>query len=416
MSPPRSFVVSPADDRVEIAMVVQDIEGLAGFEYLDPELKGERFHAELKRLRETGWLATMPLGFVVLDREAGEFFLRSRSFTFPGLKIAEIFGIDEGPLAEEIRRNILHINGPDHSRLRALVNPAFTPRAVNRWRPFMRATLEDLLARTDGRADAVDQIAKPYPSRVIANLMGAPLEDADRLWEWSNLIQRQFGMTVAEERPQIEQAVTEFYEYTQRLLDRAGSGDDLISELKGRADDIELVNLVLNVLVGGVDTTQAQLAHALRLFAEHPEQWQRLAEDPELAPSAVEEVVRYEPITPFTARIAMEDVTAREVTFPRDTIVLVCAHTGNRDPEVYADPDRFDITRTPAARVLTFGAGPHYCLGVNLAKAELQEALAYLAPRMPQLALDGEPEYGTIDGIYDMQALPLSWSTASAPA
>src|SRR3954471_18721090 len=146
-------------------MVVQDIEGLPGFDYLDPNLKGEAFHQEMKRLRESGWLATMPLGFVVLDREAGEFFLRSRSFTFPGLKIAEIFGIDEGPLAEEIRRNILHINGADHSRLRALVNPAFTPRAVNRWRPFMRATLEELYNVTDGRADVVEALAKPYPSR-----------------------------------------------------------------------------------------------------------------------------------------------------------------------------------------------------------------------------------------------------------
>src|SRR5215813_15207761 len=186
--------------------VVTDLE-LPGFEYLNPELKGERFHAAMRTLRETGWLASMPLGFVVLDREGGEFFLRSRSFTFPGLKIAEIFGIDEGPLAEEIRRNILHINGADHSRLRGLVNPAFTPRAVERWRPFMRETLADLFARTNGRADAVEALAKPYPSRVIANLMGAPLQDAERLWHWSNLIQRQFGMTVAEERPQIEQAV-----------------------------------------------------------------------------------------------------------------------------------------------------------------------------------------------------------------
>ena len=126
--------------------VVQEIEGLPGFEYLDPELKGDAFHQEMKRLRESGWLATMPLGFVVLDREAGEFFLRSRSFTFPGLMIAQIFGIDDGPLAEEIHRNILHINGADHSRLRGLVNPAFTPRAVERWRPFMRETIADLYA------------------------------------------------------------------------------------------------------------------------------------------------------------------------------------------------------------------------------------------------------------------------------
>ncbi|HEX6025595.1 MAG TPA: cytochrome P450 [Solirubrobacter sp.] len=392
-----------------MATAVQELD-LPGFEYLNPELKGERFHEELRQLRETGWLASMPLGFVVLDREGGEFFLRSRSFTFPGMKIAEIFGIEDGPLYDEIRRNILHINGADHSRLRGLVNPAFTPRAVERWRPFMRETIAALFEPLDHRADAVEALAKPYPSRVIAKLMGAPLEDAAKLWDWSNLIQRQFGMTVAEERPQIERAVTEFYAYTEQLMRarRESPGEDLISELLDRADDLELLNLVLNVLVGGVDTTQSQLAHGLRLFAEHPDQWALLGERPELAPQAVDEIVRFEPITPFTARIAMEDVTYRDVTFPRDTIVLVCAQTGNRDPDTYENPDVFDITR-PQARVLTFGAGPHYCLGVNLAKAEMQEALAYLAPRMPGLVLDGEPIYGTIDGIYGLDALPLRW-------
>jgi len=393
-----------------MSTAVDELE-LPEFEYLNPELKGERFHDTLKTLRETGWLASMPLGFVVLDREAGEFFLRSRSFTFPGMKIAEIFGIDDGPLYDEIRRNILHINGADHSRLRGLVNPAFTPRAVERWRPFMRETMQSLFEPLNGNADAVEAIAKPYPSRVIAKLMGAPLEDAEQLWDWSNLIQRQFGMTVAEERPQIEQAVTEFYAYTERLMQarRETPGEDLISELLDRADDVELLNLVLNTLVGGVDTTQSQLAHGLRLFAEHPEQWEHLRENAELAPNAVDEIIRFEPITPFTARIAMEDVTYRDVTFPKDTIVLVCAQTGNRDPGTYEDPDTFDITRDQK-RVLTFGAGPHYCLGVNLARAEMQEALSYLAPRMPDLQLDGEPVYGTIDGIYGLDALPIRWT------
>lgn len=391
-----------------MAIAAADLD-LPGFAYLDPELKGERFHDELRALRQRGWLASMPLGFVVLDREGGEFFLRDRRFTFPGLKIAEIFGIDEGPLAEEIRRNILHINGADHSRLRGLVNPAFTPRAVERWRPFMRETIAALFAATDGRADVVEALAKPYPSQVIATLMGAPVEDADRLWDWSNLIQRQFGMTVTEERPQIERAVTEFYAYTQQLLEakRADPGEDLVSELVGKTDDTELLNLVLNVLVGGVDTTQAQLAHALRLFAEHPDQWERLAREPELVKGAVDEVVRFEPITPFTARIAMEDVTYRDVLFPKDTIVLVCAQTGNRDE--LDEPDTFRIDRT-SKRVLTFGAGPHYCLGVNLARAELEEALSYLAPRMRDLRLDGEPVYGTIDGIYGLDRLTATWS------
>jgi cytochrome P450 len=363
----------------------------------------------------------MPLGFVVLDRAAGEFFLRSRSFTFPGLKIAEIFGIDDGPLYEEIRRNILHINGPPHSRLRGLVNPAFTPRAAERWRPTMRRIIGELFAAIERpECDAVEALCKPYPSQVIATIMGAPTADAGRLWDWSTWIQRQFGMNVVEERPRIEQAVTEFYAYAGELLQerRAHPGDDLISHLLEQPyeDDAELLNLVLNVLVGGVDTTQSQLAHGLRLLAEHPQQWTKLAEDPSLASRAVDEIVRYEPITPFTARIAMEDVTYNDVLFPRDTIVLVCAHTGNRDPAVYADPDVFDITRE-GARPLTFGAGPHYCLGVNLARAEMQEALAHLAPRMPGLELAGEPEYGSIDGIYGLDRLPLRWTpTASPPA
>ena len=230
----------------------------------------------------------MPLGFATLEREAGEFFLRSKSFTFPGLKIAEIFGIDDGPLYEEIRRNILHINGKDHGRLRGLVNPAFTPRAVEQWRPAMRGFLAELWARVGGRprCDAVAALCKPYPSQVIATVMGAPLEDAGRLWEWSNLIQRQFGMSIVEERAQIEQAVTEFYDYAGELLGRRRDdpGEDLISALIAaeqegdRLSDVELVNLVLNVLVGGVDTTQSQLAHALRLFADHPDQWALLAE------------------------------------------------------------------------------------------------------------------------------------------
>jgi cytochrome P450 len=217
-------------------------------------------------------------------------------------------------------------------------------------------------------------------------------------------------MTVAEERPQIEAAVTAFSAYTQQLLDakRADPGSDLISELVDRSDDVEILNLVLNVLVGGVDTTQAQLAHALRLFAAHPDQWGRLGDDPALAPQAVEEVVRFEPITPFTARIAMEDVSFRDVLFPKDTIVLVCAHTGNRDD--LEDGHAFDITRPASKRVLTFGAGPHYCLGVNLAKAELQEALTYLAPRMRELTLTADPVYGTIDGIYGLDALRAAWT------
>jgi cytochrome P450 len=398
---------------------VTDLE-LPQLDYLADDLKGERFHGVMKDLRERSWLAAAPIGYFVLDREAASFFLRTKSATFPGMKIAELFGVEEGPLLEQMRRNILHINGDAHRRLRNLVNPAFTPRAADRWRPAMREFLERLWEPLAEAKDCefVGAFAKPYPSLTIATVMGAPLEDAPRLYDWSNLIQRQFdGPSLLNERDAIERACAEFYDWAGKLIERRRDdpGDDLISTLIAashegdRLSDVECMNLVLNVLVGGVDTTQSQLAQALRLFALHPDQWELLAERPELAPRAVEEVVRYEPITPFTARLLHEEVEYRGVTFPVDTVVMVAAFTSNRDG-VDGDPDAFDITADRGeAKPLTFGAGVHYCLGANLARAELQEALAFLPVRMPGLELAGEPELGSIHGIYGLERLPLRW-------
>jgi cytochrome P450 len=426
--------------------LVSELE-LPTFDSTDPSMRGDRFHAAMTALRREGWLAQGPFGYVVLDRESAEFFLRTRSATFPGMKIAEIFGVRDGPLYEQMKHNILHVNGPDHSRLRGLVNPALSPRAVERYRPVMRVFLNGLLEQAIARSAAagsadgqegagreeivtcefVEAFAKPYPSQVIAEVMGAPLEDAPRLHHWSNWIQRQFDATsMASERDGIERAVEEFYEYAEALLRtrRDDPGDDLISELIEAADpahpperlsDVECINLVFNVLVGGVDTSQSQLAHAIRLLAEHPDQWALLVEDPSLAERAVEEALRYEPITPFTARITTEDVVFRDVTFPEGTVVVVCAFTGNRDLDRDAagegGAERFDITADRGrARPLTFGAGVHYCLGANLARVELEEGLAFLSQRMHGLELDGEPVYEGVSGIYGLAELPIRFA------
>jgi cytochrome P450 len=413
--------------------LVSELE-LATFDHTDAQMRGERFHQAMAEARSHGWLANAPFGYMTLDREAGEFFLRTRSAIFPGMKIAEIFGVTEGPLYEQMRRNILHVNGADHTRLRSLVNPALSPRAVERYRPVMREFLGQLLAQTlvasgsteDGvvRCDFVEAFAKPYPSLAIATVMGAPLQDAPRLHHWSNVIQRQFdAVSMASEVTVIEQAVEEFYEYAQALVRarRENASDDMISKLIAaeeegeRLSDVECINLVFNVLVGGVDTSQSQLAHAVRLLAEHPDQLALLAADRSLADAAVEEALRYEPITPFTARILIEDVEYRDVFFPEGTIVMVCAFTGNRDLDAAeageAGAESFDITADRArARLLTFGAGVHYCLGANLARVELQEGLAFLASRLHGLELDGEPVFESVSGIYGLAELPIAFS------
>jgi cytochrome P450 len=396
---------------------VNDLE-LPVFDYTEPGLVGDVYHQRLAEVRVQGWLARSPLAYVVLDRESGEFFLRARQTTFPGREIAEIFGVTGGPLRASIDANILNLTGDRHRRLRALVGPAFTPRAADRWRPAMRGFLDQLWQALDGAAgcEFVSAVAKPYPSLTIAAVLGAPAADAPRLHEWSGWVQRQFDIrALAAEAPRIERAVVELQDYVEGQLEqrRREPSDDLISALLAaeaegeRLSHTECVNLVLNVVAGGVDTTQAQLSHALGLFARCPEQWAALAREPSLVPRAVEEVLRFEPITPFTARICTDPLEYRGVLFPAGTIVAICAERANRD---LAGGEEFDITRDAAGRLLTFGAGPHFCLGSNLARAELEEAFTFLAPRMPGLRPAGEPQLGGIEGIYGLDTLPLAWS------
>jgi cytochrome P450 len=390
------------------------------FDYLDPTLRGPAFEERIADLAADTWIVRIPLGMMILDRESGEFFLRSKQTAFPGKALAELFDMKSGALGEEVARNILHLEGEDHRRLRNLVNPAFTPRAADKWRPVMQGFISSLFDEVAdaGECEAVTALCKPYPAMTIATVVGAPTDDAEDLASWSRWIQLQFdGPTLTSHRDEVERACEELYAYLDRLIveKRAAPGEDLLSTLiavrdgDDRLDDAELRNLVLNVLVGGVDTTQSQLAHALRLFAAHPGQWELLAREPERAANAVSEIISVAPVTPFTARIVLEDFEHRGVVFPKDTIIMVCAHSANRDDE--GGGAEFDITREGAGkRALTFGAGIHYCLGANLARAELQEGLAYLAPRMPGLELTDEPAYDSFHGVYGLDSLPIRWA------
>jgi len=391
---------------------------LPHFDADDVTLHGPRFHEVIDGLAAKSWLARIPLGYLMLERDAGEFFLRTRSATFPGQMIAELYDVGPGPLRDEIDNNILHLDGERHQRLRKVLNPFFTPKAADRWRPVMREIIADICGDflASGRCEFVSAVAERYPSELIATVMGAPRSDAPRLHEWAHWMQSQFdGPTLAGERARIEQAVTDFYVWCDELIERRRSdpADDLISVLiaaegeDGRLSQVELRNLALDVLAGAVDTTHAQLAHAMRLFAEHPDQWAKLGADPSLATAAVEEVLRHEPVTPFTARVLTAPLTYRDVEFPAGTLILVAAVAGNRDG--LEDRD-FDITADRSgARLMTFGAGIHFCVGANLARAELEEALSHMAPRMPGLGLDGEPAFGTVQGIYGLGALRLAW-------
>ncbi|MGD0701534.1 MAG: cytochrome P450 [Trebonia sp.] len=400
--------------------VVTELE-LPEIDYNMPGFGPDTYHRLLGEARQQNWLAHSPLAYIVLDAESGDFFLRARQTTFPGRQIAELFGITSGPLHENVENNILNLTGDKHRRLRSLIGHAFTPKAADRWRPAMREFLarlwDDLGPGASSGTEFVAAIAKPYPSRTIAAVLGAPIADAGRLQHWSSMVQRQFDIAaLSTQIPDIERAVIEAHQYVTELLEqrRADPGDDLITALLAaeeegdRLSHDECVNLVLNLLAGGVDTTQSQLSQALRLFAEHQDQWALLSANPgTYVRRAVAETLRFEPIAPFTARIVLADIEHRGVLFPAGTIVAVCAEQANREAE---GSDTFDITAERDGKLFTFGAGAHYCLGVNLARAELEEALTFLAPRMPGLELAGEPVLGGIEGIYNVESLPLRWS------
>src|SRR5215470_14118115 len=188
------------------------------------ELAGDGYHLRLGKLATDSarpWLAKSPLAFIVLDRESGEFFLRSRATAFPGRQIADLFGVTAGRLREQIDANILNQQGQQHRRLRSLVGGAFTPRAADRWRPVMRGFLGRLWAAFEAErgCEFVEAVARPYPSLTIATVLGAPEADAPRLQVWSTLIQRQFDIqALSTQLAELEQAAAEAYDYIENLL------------------------------------------------------------------------------------------------------------------------------------------------------------------------------------------------------
>src|SRR5204863_8015432 len=289
---------------------VSELE-LPRLDYLDPELRGDRFHQVMLKLADESWLARWDLGYFVLDREAAGFFLRTDKAVFPGVRLLELVGITDGPLYDSLSRNIISLKGDQHKRLRKLVHASFTPKAADRYRPAMREILADLYEgiSESGRCDFVSSFAKPYPARMIATVIGAPLDDAERLHELSNLLQSQFdAIALATRREELEQAAVEFDEYVEELVTqrRHDLGDDLVSRLIAaeeegdRLSHDECVGLVRDALNGGIDTTQSQLAHGVKLLAEHPDQWELLGREPERAKAAAEEVLRFEPVAPVT--------------------------------------------------------------------------------------------------------------------
>jgi cytochrome P450 len=382
-------------------------------------------HALLRDTAKESWLARNEIGYTVLTYDSVMGILRDKRWHSATGLVAQMQGVSDDAFLGRRRVSILNAEGEVHVRLRRLVAPAFSPRSADRLRPFMRDVVNSLVDpfASTGNAEVVRDICEPYPIPIICELLGAPKEDWKLFSRLASDVLRIFSGNLAEDMPIIVAAQQELEEYTKGLIAerRSKPADDLITDLiaaEESGDKLstdELVMMVEAVIVGGTDTTRNQLGLALALFAEHPDQWEILRNNPDLAQRAVEEVMRYSGAVSGTIRFASEDIEYNGVLFPKGTFMSTSMSTGNYDSSVFPQPETFDITREPVGQPhLSLGAGIHYCLGASLARAELQESFIVLSQRLPNLALNGVVEYKpTGVGIFGPSSLPVSFSATN---
>ena len=388
---------------------------------LDPATWEEQRQLALGLLENGNWIARTPLGYVITRYDDATAMLRDdRWYSAIGL-IADMQGYDDPDFRRRSSRNILAMEGAEHHRIRRLVGPAFTPKSAERLRPFMAEVIDELLDPicAQGSAEFVSEVCEPYPIPIICEMLGAPREDWKLFGRLATDIFRIFNGNLLRDGPAIVAAQNEMEAYMTALIAerRAAPRDDLLSDLIAVSDagdrlsTEELLSLANSLLLAGTDTTRNQLACAVALFAQHPEQFRLLAVDPSLAPGAVEEVRRYLGAIRGTARYASEPITYRDIEFPANTFIFPSLVGANHDSEKFVEPTDFDITRRSGTPHMTFGSGIHHCLGAFLARAELQEAFKAIARRMPNLRLDGEVEWKPLsNGIWGPAVLPIRFT------
>ena len=368
-------------------------------------------------------IAIGPFGPEIISHESARTMLRDPRFTIPPGMNLMVQGITSGPLWDKIVNSLLGLDGEPHRRLRSLVSKAFTPRASARMHDTIVEVINGLIDHVapQGHCDVVTDIARPYPVPIICALLGAPREDWQLFSRWADEIFTAFTFNPdGVDEAFVMRAWGELDDYVDEMVARRRHTptDDLLSALIRAEDEgdrlnaVELRMLAGGLLLAGTDTTRNQLAGSIDALVDHPDQWALLAEHPELAANAVEETIRHSPIGSGTLRTVTADTEFADYLFPAGTMVIVNTLAANRDPAVYDDPDRFDITRSDAPAVLTFGGGIHYCLGANLARLELAEALKIVTRRMTKPSRTGPAPWKPMMELSGPTTLPIEFCCA----
>jgi cytochrome P450 len=331
-------------------------------------------------------------------------------------------GITEGPLIELLGNSMLFSNGDAHRRRRAPMSRAFAFRIMAALRPGIRAIADELIENrlTDGRMDLVGDYAALIPARTIAAILGLPEEDVPHFTDLVYSVSRALTPSFTpEDVPGITEAARQLLDYCGRLVvdRRASPRDDFLTTFlrvahgQSELTPIEILAQIGIVIMGGSDTTRAAMAIQTALLLQNPEQWRAVCDDYALIPGAVSEALRYEPVAGSVPRFTLADIEIDGCIVPAGRLLTLSTLSAMRDPALYADPERFDIHRTDHPRWHpVFGGGVHRCLGEALARVELEEGLAALTSRIPQLRLDGEPARVIgHSGLRRLNGLRVAW-------
>jgi cholest-4-en-3-one 26-monooxygenase len=315
---------------------------------------------------------------------------------------------------------MLNMDPPQHNKFRRLASQGFTPRMVQLLEPRVRTVCKQILDRVakEGRCDFVTSIAAELPLMVIAELMGIPVEDRHKVFDWSN---RLIGFDDPEFQNSLEdgkQAAMEMWMYANALAEeRKGktNGHDLVTILVNAKVDGEMLTemefdaFFLLLAVAGNETTRNLISGGMLTLFEHPEQKKRLIDDPSLIPSGIEEMLRWVTPVMYFRRTATCDTTIRGVPIKENQKVVMYYSSANRDEDVFQDPDRFDVGRTPNDH-LAFGVGQHFCLGSSLARLEIRIMFEELLKRFPDIQLDGKVRRLRSNFINGFKEIPVRFT------
>jgi cytochrome P450 len=396
--------------------------GLPAFSY-DLDATPHDVLEDVRYAQSRSPIAIGPLGPEILSYEMARDILRDNRFRLPPGVTLAAQGITSGPLFDKMANSLLGLDGASHTRLRKLVSKAFTPRATSRLQQTIHDVVNGLIDRVvdTGRCDIVTDIAYQYPTPIMCALLGAPREDWQLFADWTEEVFKalNFQPDVTFDEAAIMRAWTELDAYVDDMVAarRDNLTDDLLSELIRAESDGDRLNLdelrmlVAGFLMAGTDTTRNQLSASVQVLCENPDQWAKLRDQPELAMQAVEESMRHSPAACIVPRAAVDDVEFAGYTFPAGTFVLVNTFAANRDPAIYDDADRFDITRNDLPAILTFGGGAHYCLGANLARRELAEALTVLTRRLHNTHRVGPAPWKPLLGMTGPTTLSIEFTS-----